>query len=113
MRTTSVRRAITSIIFGTCVTTATLSSAAEGIPMDWYDLDHFQIDCSLKKEQIEFLNSMRVSESDMIGFRLQELVMPWAKLTDPEGNARVHRTGNGDYNWLINQHLYSLATQCY
>jgi len=108
-----VPRAITSIIFGICVTTATLSRAAEGIPMDWYDLDHFQIDCSLKQQQIEFLNNMRLSESEMREFRLQRLLTPWTIFTDPEGSARVRKTGNGEYNWLINQHLHSLATQCY
>lgn len=113
MKIINVPRAITSIIFGTCVTTATLSNAAEGIPMDYYDLDHFQIDCSLKQQQVEFLNSMRMSETEMRAFRLQGFLTPWTKLTDPNGADRVRKTGNGDYNWLINQHLYSLATQCY
>ena len=111
MKTITVQRAITSITFGIFVTTATISRA-DGIPMDWYDLDHFQIDCSIKQEQIEFLNSIRHSETDMIGARLMELVTPWNKVIRPTDAKRVHRTGNGDYNWLINQHLYTLSTQC-
>jgi len=111
MRNISVRRAITSIAFGIFVTTATLSRA-DGIPMDWNDLDHFQVDCSIKQEQIEFLVSMKHGRTDMMDARLLELVTPWARLTDPNGARRVHRTGNGDYNWLINQHLHTLATQC-
>jgi len=112
MKTITVQRAITSIAFGIFVTTATLSKADDGIPMNWNDLDHFQVDCSIKQEQIDFLNSLKHSETDMMNARLMELVTPWTWFTDPHGAKRVQRTGNGDYNWLINQHLHTLATQC-
>ena len=58
----------TSIAFGTSVIIATSLQASEREPLDWQDLDHFQIDCSLKKEQTEYLNSMRTKNVTWLDF---------------------------------------------
>jgi len=77
----------TSIAFGTSVIIATSLQASEREPLDWQDLDHFQIDCSLKKEQTEYLNSMRTK--NVTWARLQWKFMPWQSVTDGEGYEKI------------------------
>ena len=106
-----LRNAVTSIVFGTTVILADTSLANE--PMDWNDLDHFVVNCEMKREQIEFLNSMRTSKAERTWHLFQYKLMPWQAVTDPEGYNKNRNQAIGRYDWLINQHLHTLATQCY
>ena len=84
--------------------------ANEREPMDFEDLDHFQIDCNLKKEQTEFLNSMRTKNKTWA--RFQWKFMPWQAVTDHKGYSKNKRQAIGAYDWVINQHLHTIASQC-
>jgi len=106
-----LRNVATSIVFGTTVTLAVTSQADE--PMAWNDLDHFVVNCEMKQEQIEFLNSFRTSKGERTWNLLQYKLMPWQAITDPKGYRKNKYQATGRYDWLINQHLHTLATQCY
>ena len=106
-----LRNAVTSIVFGTTVILADTSLADE--PMDWHDLDHFVVNCEMKQEQIEFLNSFRTTKSERTWNLFQWKFMPWQAVTDPKGYHKNKQQATGRYDWLINQHLHTLATQCY
>ena len=102
-----------SIAFGTSAIIATSLQASEREPMDWQDLDHFVVNCEMKKEQIEFLNSMRSTKNERTWNLFQWKFMPWQAVTDPKGYNKNRQQAIGGYDWLINQHLHTLATQCY
>lgn len=107
-----LRNVVTSIVFGTTVILADTSLASDNEPMAWNDLNHFVINCDMKREQIEFLNSMRTSKSERTWHLFQYKLMPWQVVTDPNGYTKNKQEAIGGYNWLINQHLHTLATQC-
>ena len=98
---------------GIFVIIVSLNTANAEMPMNHYDLDHFVIDCSKKQQQVEFLQSLRSSSDQRAGARLETLLTPWRWFTDPEGANRVYHVGKGNYNWLINQILWSLENNCY
>ena len=98
---------------GIFVITVSLNTANAEMPMNIHDLDHFQIDCSKKQQQVEFLQSLRSTSDQRAGARLETLLTPWRWFTDPEGANRVYHVGKGNYNWLINQILWSLENNCY
>jgi hypothetical protein len=100
------------VLFGSCVIIATQQVNAE-MPIDDYDLDHFQVDCSRKAEQVQFLQSFRNTDAQRLGARLETMLTPWRWFTDTEDQRRVYKIGRGDYNWLINQHLMTLRNNCY
>jgi hypothetical protein len=106
-----LRRAIINVLFGSCVIIATQQVNAE-MPMDDWDLDHFQPDCSKKREQVEWLQSFRNSDGQRLSARVEQFVTPWRWFTDYEEARRVSLIGRGDYNWLINQHLMTLRNNC-
>ena len=98
---------------GIFVIIASLNTANAEMPMNLHDLDTMQLDCSKKKEQIEFLQSLRSTSDQRAGARLETLLTPWRMFTDPEGRERVEHVGKGSYNWIINQHLWTLKNNCY
>ena len=106
-----LKNVITSIVFGSIVTYVVPATANE--VMDWDDLNHYQLDCNQKQQQIEFLNSMRTTESDRQLLRLQLKLMPWMAVTDGDKFDKLQKQSTGRYEWLINQHLHVLASQCY
>ena len=106
-----LRNVVTSIVFGTTVIIADTSLANE--PMNWRDLDHFVVNCEMKQEQIEFLNSFRTTKGERTWNLFQWKFMPWQAVTDPKGYQKNKQQAIGGYDWLINQHLHTLATQCY
>ena len=78
------------------------------VPMSYYDLSHFQVDCSKKREQTEFLQSMYGTDSERRNARFMNALTPWTVITDRTGRARQKYVGNGQYNWVIRQSLYDL-----
>ena len=111
MKIINARRAITSIVFGICVISATASEAGR-LPLSYEALNHFQVDCSKAKEQTEFMLSLKRSHNEMQMDRIKAYLMPWKILTDPEGHARLNHSGYGQYNQTIRQILHEIATSC-
>ena len=85
------------IIFLSAITFAMTSQS-----MSLEDLNRYQIDCSRKAEQIQFLNSLRTTESERQWLRLRAKLMPWTDQT----------AGDNREETMINQHLHTIATQC-
>lgn len=98
---------------GIFVIIASLNTANAEVPMNIHDLDHFVVDCSIKQQQVEFLQSLRSTADQRAVAGLQTLLTPWRWFTDPEGQDRVYHVGKGSYNWIINQHLWTLKNNCY
>lgn len=80
--------------------------------MQFVDLNHFQIDCRRKDEQIRFLTSMLSNQDEMLLARLKNLATPWRLVTDPQGQSETHNVGSGRTNWLIQQNLYLIKANC-
>ncbi|SVC77744.1 uncharacterized protein METZ01_LOCUS330598 [marine metagenome] len=76
--------------------------------MSYNDLAYFQIDCSKKREQVAFLQSMYSTDNERRNARFMNLLTPWTVFTDRAGGARRKYVGNGEYNWVIRQKLYKL-----
>lgn len=80
--------------------------------MDAIDISHYQIDCSRKSEQIQFLESLRSGRDDRFWSRVGNTVQPWTKYTDTHNYSQRGQIANGRTNWLINQKLMRLAHDC-
>lgn len=76
------------------------------------DLDHFQIDCSRKAEQIAFLQSQRSQADDRLVNGAVNWLMPWTRYTDTNHYSQRGQIHNGRTNWIINQKLMRLAHDC-
>lgn len=72
--------------------------------MNSWDLDHFWTDCSRKQQQIEFLQSLRVTGDDQARAALARLVS-----LDAKRSWELDSIASGRTNWIINQHLMALA----
>ena len=74
--------------------------------MSLEDLDNFVVDCNLKKEQIQFLQSLRPTANERITAKTQRLLMPWHIFTDHTAYSQLELISRGDYDWIINQQLW-------
>jgi len=102
-----MRLVIISMLFGISVTTAVARE-----PMNINDLDHFQVDCTIKQEQIQLLQSIRPTGNEKLVARFKKNFMPWQAITDGSKFKKNNNVGSGGYDWIINQHLHTLKTQC-
>ena len=105
-----------AVVSGICVTLAILCSGCATTtgsqPMRFADLDHFQINCSKRTEQIALLQSMRSTPDDRLFSLLSNKVQPWKQFSDPEQyNENIIR-GYGRGDWVINQKLMELRDNC-
>lgn len=101
-------------IFAVCVTLLVSGCATGPVhqSMAVEDLNYFKIDCSKKKEQIEFLQRQLNNGDDMLIARLKNMVTPWTALTDPEGRSEQYSIGSGHSNWLIKQTIWKIRYTC-
>jgi len=103
-------------VYGICVTLAILCNAGcstvQRTPMGFQDLDHFQIDCKKKVQQIAFLQSMRPTPDEKLIAGFSAMLQPWAYLTDPYGQDSKQAVSTGRTEWLINQHLMTIRDNC-
>jgi hypothetical protein len=76
--------------------------------MSSYDLDHFQIDCTKKDQQVAFLQSMRQTPDDKFIAQLQNMLQPWKMFTDPNAYDINHNISIRNPNKYINYHLNQL-----
>ena len=102
--------------FGVCVTLAILlttgCTTAQRTPMAFVDLDHFQINCKKKAEQIAFLQSMRPTNDEKLFAGFSTALQPWTYVTDPYGHDSSRAVSTGRSEWLINQLLMELRDNC-
>ena len=103
-------------VYGICVTLAILCNAGcstvQRTPMGFQDLDHFQIDCNKKAQQIAFLQSMRPTPDEKLMAGFSAMLQPWAYVTDPYGQDSKRVVSTGRTEWLINQHLMTIRDNC-
>ena len=101
---------------GMCATIVILLSGCAATPthqpMNYVDLNHFQIDCKRKDEQIKFLMSQLSNGDDMLMARLKNFVTPWRAVTNPDEYNQTRVVGSGNTNWLIRQNLYLIRANC-
>lgn len=100
----SVKRKIACGIFATLAIVASAGCATQKVAMNSWDLDHFWTDCSRKQQQIEFLQSLRVSPQDQARARLARMIS-----TNAERGWELDSIASGRTNWIINQHLLALS----
>ena len=100
-------------VSGICVTLAILCSGATAAPpVDFTDLDYFQIDCSRRAEQIAFLQSLRSTADDRLFARATNALMPWRMFTNPAAYNNNAAQGSSRTDWVINQKLMALRDDC-
>jgi hypothetical protein len=102
-------------VSGICVTLAILCSGCSTIgsqPMRFSDLDHFQIDCARRNEQMALLQSMRSTPDDRLFALLSNKVQPWKQFSDPDQYNENAIRGYGRGDWVINQKLMELRDNC-
>jgi len=101
-------------VSGICVTLAILCSgcAQAAPPMDFVDLDYFQIDCSRRTEQIAFLQSLRSTADDRLLARATNALTPWRMFTNPSAYYNNAAQGSSRTDWVINQKLIALRDDC-
>ncbi len=81
-------------------------------PLAYYDLQRYKIDCSRKKEQIEFLQSMRVTADDRLYYYIHNWLTPWEAVTDPEARYNRAMIAQGIFNDELNQKLIRIPMTC-
>lgn len=81
-------------------------------PMASYDLDHFRVDCKNKEAQIRFLQSQRSTRDDRLLAAVTNAVTPWQMITNPVQYYEREQIRIGRTDWIINQTLREIATQC-
>ena len=97
-----------AIVFGMCVMCAVLFSGCatqvdpSRVPMSPVDLNHYQINCKLKDQQVAMLQSMRQSKNDIFAARMRAMTQPFAWGPD-------HDIANGNANHYIDFHLRHLS----
>jgi hypothetical protein len=81
-------------------------------PMASVDIDHFQVDCKNKQQQIRLLQSMRTTADDRLVAGISNTLQPWTVVTNPNKYYERQQIQTGRTNWLINQTLREIAIQC-
>ena len=104
-----------AIVFGLCVTIASLSSGCATSPNPHRvpaNIEHlnsgFRLDCSRKQEQIDMLQSMRQSKDESFEAYLRVMLQPWRVVTAPGDHQIDVDVAYGNPNKYINYHLNQL-----
>jgi hypothetical protein len=101
-----VHRFVTA--FGICVMCAALFSGCASqidprrVPMSTQDLNHFQVDCRIKSQQVAMLQSMRQSRDDMFASSMRSIARPFSWTPD-------HDIAHNNPNKYIDFHLNQLS----
>ena len=96
------------IAFGTCAIIVSLCSGCATQPtptrvsMATHDLNHFVIDCRRQQQQIDFLQSIRVSDEERTASRLRMMVKPWEAFSAPQVYWVNYDTAINNHNKYIN-----------
>lgn len=96
-------------VFGMCVITAGLLSGcalqqqAQRVPMSTQDLNHFVVDCKIKQQQVDMLQSMRQTQDEQFTARMRSMFQPFRWTSD-------HDIAYGNPNKYINFWLRELSS---
>jgi hypothetical protein len=80
--------------------------------MAYNDVNHYQMDCAKKNEQVAMLNSMRSSRDDRAMAKLRNIFQPWLQVTDPDQYANNYYQGIGRTDAYINYKIQDLLNFC-
>jgi len=94
---------IASVLVSGCATNA----ASRNITYD--ELNHFVVDCSIKEEQIRFLNSQRMTANEKMAARFQDAFVPFLGIFAPDMKRNNHMAGSGSRDFMMRQVLQELA----
>jgi len=72
------------------------------------DLNHFAIDCRRRQQQIDFLQSIRVTPEEQVASRLRMMAKPWERWTEPQAYSVNYDTAINNPNKYINYLLREL-----
>jgi len=73
------------------------------------DLNYYQVDCRRKQEQVQFLQSMRVTQDEQFAARMRLMWRSDQMITNPRVYLVNHDIANGNPNKYINYLLKELA----
>jgi hypothetical protein len=110
---TIVRKFVT--VFGICVISVSLFSGCatqpmpERVPMTSMDLNYYQVDCRRKQEQVQFLQSMRISQEEQFAARMRLMWRSDQLVTNPRVYLINYDMAHGNPNKYINYLLRELA----
>lgn len=96
------------IVFGMCVMCVVLFSGCASqidpgrIPMNTRDLNHYQISCRFKEQQVAMLQSMRQSRDEQFAASMRSWLRPFSWTPD-------HDIAHNNPNKYINYHLNQLS----
>jgi hypothetical protein len=112
-----LRSAPRVLVSGACVIIASLFSTGCQVvpvrePMAIVDLERFTVDCRIKEQQIQMLQSMRTSADDRLWNHMRNVVAPWQHYTQPGAWRQRQQLSQGRSDWLINQNLLILGNNC-
>jgi len=97
-----------AIVFGMCVMCVVLFSGCANqidphrVPMSTQDLNHFQIDCKIKSQQVAMLQSMRQSREEQFAADMRSRFRPFSWTPD-------HDIAYNNPNKYIDFHLNQLS----
>ena len=104
------------LVFGICAVSVILFSTGCSIrpsrPMTFVDLDHYQINCRYKTQQIAMLQSMRPTPDDRLFARIENALNPFSIITDTDQYLDRKAVSAGRTEWLLNQKLMALRDDC-
>lgn len=66
------------------------------------DLNYFVVDCRRKQQQIEFIQTLRVSQDQQLAARLRMMSKPWEMVTAPQVYAVNYDMAMNNPNKYIN-----------
>jgi hypothetical protein len=97
--------------FGMCVMCAVLFSGCASqidpnrMPMNTADLNHYQINCKIKDQQVAFLQSMRQTREEQFGAHMRSMIRPFSWTHDHD---IAHNNPNQLIDFWLNQLSYCL-----
>jgi outer membrane murein-binding lipoprotein Lpp len=98
-----------AIASGMCVMCVVLFSGCASqidpnrVPMSTQDLNHFQIDCRIKNQQVAMLQSMRQSRDEQFAAGMRSMMRPFSWTPDHD---IAHNNTNKYIDFHINQLSY-------
>ena len=70
--------------------------------MSTQDLNYFVVDCSRKHQQVEFVQSLRVTPEQQLSARLRMMAKPWEMISDQPVYAVNFDTAINNPNKYVN-----------
>lgn len=80
--------------------------------MNAVDLEHYQINCRMKTQQVQFLQSLRPTRDERFSAGIDNSLQPWKVITNPMEFQNTRSIQGGRTEWLINQLLMQIAYNC-